>query len=89
MTAGTASPPAPVGPIQSRGIKKGRIVVNKVEQLQEVSVGEMASVDGGGIWFPIIFAVVRFGLANADHNGFRPSKPMTNFELLGITPPPS
>lgn len=61
--------------------------MNKVEQLQEVPVSEMASVDGGGIWFPIIFAVVRFGLANANHNGSRPDRPITNFELLGITPP--
>jgi hypothetical protein len=61
--------------------------VNKVEHLQEVSVSEMASVDGGGIWFPIIFGIVRFGLANANHNGSSPSKPVTNFELLGITPP--
>jgi hypothetical protein len=56
--------------------------VNKFEQLQEVSVSEMASVDGGGIWFPIIFGIVRFGLANANHNGSSSSGGMTNRELI-------
>jgi hypothetical protein len=66
----------------TQGSKKGGFSVNKFEQLQEVSVSEMASVDGGGIWFPIIFGIVRFGLANANHNGSSSSSGMTNREVI-------
>lgn len=57
--------------------------MNKFEQFQEASVSELASVDGGfPICGPIIQTLIRLWQPNS--NGPRP---MTNFELLGITPP--
>jgi lactobin A/cerein 7B family class IIb bacteriocin len=61
-----------------------------VASLQEVSVAELAEVNGGIL--PLIGAIavgVGLGALCVYWKANEPSdaKPMTNFELLGITPP--